>query len=353
MGPKVSVVMSVFNGSRYLHKSIESVLNQSFTDFEFVIIDDCSEDSTFEILSSFAKKDKRIEIIRNESNMGLTKSLNKALGKINGPYVARIDADDMFLTNKLESQLEFMTENDSLISFTNCEMIDSCGNKMHVHYLPFDEISLKWSMIFRNAMRHSTAMWKRKEVEKIGLYDENYKYAQDYEFWTRLMESNSVGVVHQILSSIRMHENTITQCRIKDQDSYVTMVAKRQINRFIKREVSDFDAKNMRYIYMHRHGLQIREMESITAPSFSKYLLMYFELVSEFRKKNSDDLIVEREVVGDLSSFLDFFTEKNSWIEAMKAESKRANDLFVENIVQKVTGKYEARLSENSTSSQL
>ena len=102
MPPKVSVVMSVHNGSHYLHEAVESILNQTFTDFEFITIDDFSTDSSWEILTKYADQDQRIKLFKNEENLGLTKSLNKGLKLAQGDYIARQDADDVSLPERFE-----------------------------------------------------------------------------------------------------------------------------------------------------------------------------------------------------------------------------------------------------------
>ena len=103
--PKVSVVMSAYNGERYLREAVESILNQTFNDFEFIIIDDGSTNSTGQILSSYAAQDPRIVLIRNRENIGLTKSLNKGLALARGEYIARMDADDVSLPNRFSEQV--------------------------------------------------------------------------------------------------------------------------------------------------------------------------------------------------------------------------------------------------------
>ena len=104
--PKINVIMSVYNGEKYLKQAIESILKQTYTNFRFIIVDDGSNDSSFDIIKSFT--DERIVIIRNDRTQGLTRSLNKALRTANGEYIARQDADDISLSNRLKSQIDFL-----------------------------------------------------------------------------------------------------------------------------------------------------------------------------------------------------------------------------------------------------
>ena len=128
MAPKVSVVMCVHNGERYLYEALESVLNQTFEDFEFIIVDDASADNTPAILKEYAAQDGRIRLMRNAHNLGLTRSLNKALRLAKGEYIARQDADDISLPQRLEKQVEFLNSNSrTAVVGSWTEVIDEYG----------------------------------------------------------------------------------------------------------------------------------------------------------------------------------------------------------------------------------
>ena len=127
-GPAISVLMSVYNGGRYLADSIRSILDQSFGDFEFLIVDDASSDGSLEIIEEFACNDKRIVILRNECNLGLTRSLNLGLDRARGKYIARQDADDISLPKRLEKQWEFLEANHEIgVMGTAYYLINACG----------------------------------------------------------------------------------------------------------------------------------------------------------------------------------------------------------------------------------
>ena len=120
--PKISIIMSVYNGEDYLSEAIESVLNQTFKDFELIVINDCSTDSTGEILNRFAELDKRVKVHTNEVNLRLPSSLNKAIALAQGKYIARMDADDICLPERLEKQYKFMEDNPH-ISLSSCRFM--------------------------------------------------------------------------------------------------------------------------------------------------------------------------------------------------------------------------------------
>ena len=195
--PKVSVVMSVYNGEKYLKESVESILNQTFSDFEFTIINDGSTDKTPEILRSF--NDERIKVI-NQENMGLTRSLNKAINLVIGEYIARMDADDVSLPERLERQVEFLDENlDVGMVGTACKEIDRDGQEIGIFSPPTTNNELKKVLIRYNPFVHASVMIRRTVIDKVGIYDESFSSAQDYEFWFRIAKFYKIANLTQLL----------------------------------------------------------------------------------------------------------------------------------------------------------
>ncbi|MBZ0310357.1 MAG: glycosyltransferase, partial [Anaerolineae bacterium] len=126
--PEISVVMSVYNGEAYLKQAVESILNQTFPDFEFIILNDCSIDRTANILQDYAERDSRIKILHNEQNLGLTASLNRGLRAAQGAYIARQDADDISLPTRFAEQVHFLNQNPDVVLVSgNIEQINAAG----------------------------------------------------------------------------------------------------------------------------------------------------------------------------------------------------------------------------------
>ena len=164
--PKISLIMSVYNGEDYLAEAIESVLNQTFKDFELIVINDCSTDSTGEILNRFAELDKRVKVHTNEVNLRLPSSLNKAISYAQGKYIARMDADDICLPERLEKQYEFMEDNPS-VALSSCKFMTlkngvissgGCGGKS-------DNESIKALLLVTNPILHPGIIQKRMQSE--------------------------------------------------------------------------------------------------------------------------------------------------------------------------------------------
>lgn len=221
--PVLSVVMSVYNGEKYLRESVESILNQTFEDFEFIIIDDGSADNSFKIIEDYARSDKRIVAIKNLSNLGLSKSLNIALKNTKGDFIARMDADDISLPERLEKQVRFLKENPSY-GLVGTAYIEINGNgktigNQRIRFLETDE-NIKKKIVGFNPFPHCAVMFRKEIQDSIGFYNEDFKYAQDYEFWIRIMTRYKVSNLPEALVYKRYSDNMISVNKEKAQRFY-------------------------------------------------------------------------------------------------------------------------------------
>lgn len=193
--------MPVYNGQRFLHGATESILCQTWSDFEFLIINDGSTDNSREIISSFS--DSRIRLIDNPSNIGLTKSLNKGLELAEGEYIARQDADDISYPKRLERQVQFLNAHPDIVLLgTQARAIDEKGRPHKTNFLriPVGMLTIRWYLMFQNAFIHSSVMFRRSTVWKeLGGYDESFERAQDYELWSRAAWSFKVDNLADVL----------------------------------------------------------------------------------------------------------------------------------------------------------
>jgi len=227
--PKISVVMSVYNGEKYLEESIKSVLNQTFKNFEFIIINDGSTDGTDNILEKFRKQDTRIKMIR-QKNVGLTKSLNKGVKLAQGKYIARIDADDIAMPERLEKQLEFM-ESNLRLGAIGCwyYMIDKDGKIIKKCKPPTELLKIKKSLLNSVALIHPALMIKKEVLEKVNFYDEKFRYAQDRDLLFRIIEHYQQGIVPKFLLKFRYTNESISLQKEIEQKKYCMMAIKRAI----------------------------------------------------------------------------------------------------------------------------
>jgi len=223
--PEVSVVMSVYNSEEYLREAVSSILEQTFSNFEFIIIDDGSNDDSAKILTGYADKDERVVILKNENNIGLTKSLNLGIARARGRYVARMDADDISLPDRLEKQL-MKIKNDPKIKAVGCDvvLIDESGNDVKIVHLPaVDQLSEK--IKYRNCLVHGSLLFEKKALESVGFYDERFEMAQDYDLLLRLSKTSVLGVVCEPLYKLRRGKNNLSTKKFLKQ-IYFTALAK-------------------------------------------------------------------------------------------------------------------------------
>lgn len=209
--PPITVLMSCYNAERWLAESIESVLAQSFGDFEFVIVDDGSTDSTLSIIEQYALRDERIRFIR-KANTGLADSLNCGIGLASGKWIARIDADDVCEPNRLENQIAYASRYQDIVFVgTGCLEIDDAGNVIKVHRYPQHHRRLLRRLKHCQAFPpHSSAFIRAEAVKKIGGYRTVFRRSQDWDLWLRLSECGLLACIPEPLVRIRKHGGQVS-----------------------------------------------------------------------------------------------------------------------------------------------
>lgn len=216
--------MSVYNGEKYLREAIESILNQTFRDFEFIIVNDGSTDKTEDILDECAKKDSRIRIIKNEKNIGLTKSLNKAIRAAKGKYIARMDADDISLPERLKAQMLVM-EKRKKNGVIGCDVIiiDEDGNEIKKVMIP--RINLNNYLKKKNCLAHGSLFILKKTLQDVGNYNDKMFFAQDYDLLLRISTKYDISFARDFLYKLRRTKDSISHKKHYSQLLY-TAIAK-------------------------------------------------------------------------------------------------------------------------------
>jgi len=202
--------MPVYNGGKYIGEAIDSILNQTFTDFEFLIIDDGSTDSSREIILSY--DDPRITLIVNNNNIGQANSLNRSLGQASGKYVARMDQDDISLPLRLERQVGFMEENPDIgVSGTFFSFINHKQKNVYHSYIrnPFvDNHELKAQLLFSSCLAHPTVILRNKVLRENNItYESEYEPAEDYRMWSKLSSITDFANIPEFLVLLREHNS--------------------------------------------------------------------------------------------------------------------------------------------------
>lgn len=213
--PKVSVVLSVGNQEKYLKDAVQSILNQTFKNFEFIIINDSSKN--LEI-----PKDPRIKIITNVRHLGLTKSLNIGLKIAKGEYIARMDADDISKPQRLASQLKFMQHHQTIAIIGSwVDLIDEKGNFLRTKKFPTSYKNIKNNLIKANQFCHPALLTRKNILDKVGFYDEKYHYSQDYELVLRIASKYPVANIPESLLLYRVNtKGAISYESVKEQAKF-------------------------------------------------------------------------------------------------------------------------------------
>ena len=218
--PLISVVMSAFNNEKSIKESVESILGQSFSDFEFIVIDDHSSDSTPDRLEEFLAKDERFALVRNNVNLGLTKSLIRGINISRGELIARQDADDYSATDRLKEQLKFMPAFDLVCCRTQVN-----GKKISPKWV--STVFYRYLLLSRNVFVHGSFLFKKKLYETLGGYDPFFSFAQDYDFIARVVNFPfKVKYLRDVLYFSRKSEESISIQFLKQQNEFAGKVKK-------------------------------------------------------------------------------------------------------------------------------
>ncbi len=212
--PEVSVVMSVFNGETYLREAIDSVLTQTFKDFEFIIINDGSTDGTLKIIQSYT--DPRIQLISRE-NKGLVASLNEGIKQARGRYIARQDADDISLPHKLAQQVQTIETNQAVLVSTAFSMFSTDpGAVLDCQCLINNDVVLKREFYAQNPFGHGATMFSREAAVRVGMY-EDVGPVEDYDLWAKLMHEGKFSYAEEVCYLWRINPQGISQTETEHQ----------------------------------------------------------------------------------------------------------------------------------------
>ena len=205
--PLVSVVMPVFNGERFLAEAIESILAQTFTDFEFIIVDDASQDRSLEIAGSYQDRDERIRLLKLERNAGAADARNHALTFATGEYVAVMDCDDVSLPERLRRQVEFLERNPEIgVLGTGAQVVNQKLRPLFDFDLPQQHALIVFNLFVGSFLIHPSTMMRREALEDIGGYVPSTRSVDDTELWTRLMWRTRFANLPERLLLYRWHD---------------------------------------------------------------------------------------------------------------------------------------------------
>lgn len=295
--PEVSVVMAVYNGRPYLEESVESILSQTFEDFEFIIVNDGSEDGSGKILKQFAMKDERIQLVHQE-NRGHVASLNRGLKLAQGRYVARMDADDISHPERLRRQVNFLDDNPDVgVAGTQVTVIDEEGKEID-HWTPPTEPSLvAWRLLFNACFTHPSIMMRRSLLQELGGYALWAESAGDHELWTRAVQVSRLTTVPCTLLKFRRSGGSITATKRAEQ-MQVNCRAAANLHRVLLGESTNEDIAHF-LVWLRQFGLEraVEETEVDDFESVYEYLGLLYRAHRERFGSHGSCIQVRREVL--------------------------------------------------------
>ena len=302
---KVSVVMSVYNEPiEWIRTAIDSIVNQSFPDWEFIIINDKPDNSdNATLLSEYAEKDSRISIITNEENIGLTKSLNKGLKVAKGQYIARMDADDMSLPQRLERQVRFLDSHQNILAVGSWTgSIDENGNRLNAtgRY----ETDYRWGraqFIQNSQISHPAVMFHRIINNELVQYDESVRYAQDYSLMVWILQYGEITNLPEVLFCYRTSDIQITASKKTEQQACAFKAQKKAFSLFgfnVSQQFQElFHSLTIQHYMDHSYDVVIKEFKSffssnkLTKQNALALELIYSNYLYTLKHLNSNSLV--------------------------------------------------------------
>lgn len=241
----ISVIIPCYNTGRFIREALNSILSQTYKNFEIIAIDDCSTDDTWNILIEYEKLDIRIRAYRNETNLGLINTLNKAISLCRGDYIARMDSDDISMPTRFEKQLKILTD-DSTIDIVSVfpVMIDEQSNfhSSQRHFYCTTTYSAKFKVLFESPFLHAAILAKSEVlISHPYIYNENFLHIEDYELWSRLLYKENVTfkIIPEHLYLYRLNPNSVSHKFFYQQCDNHLSLSKWNLKMYLNYEVND------------------------------------------------------------------------------------------------------------------
>lgn len=271
MSKLVSIVLPVYNGAKYLRESIDSVVAQTYTNWELLIVDDCSTDETAEISKEYAQKDSRIKYFLNEVNLRLPKNLNKGFSLAGGEYLTWTSDDNIFKPQALEKMVEALeTDKEAQFVYASCRIIDDCGKE--IEYIMVDNLGVK-KIVGSNPVG-ACFLYTREVYETVGEYNHELVLVEDFDYWQRIFMKFKVAAITEILYYYRMHSDNLTNTMKKDQFNInleKTILA--NVKGFGK---LDFLQKYYYYMGLNKCRVNVNSSDNPYKAKFKLYSFFYF-----------------------------------------------------------------------------
>lgn len=312
-GPRVSVVMSVHDGRPYLIQAVQSILKQTFEDFEFIIINDGSSDGSQTVLEQFAERDDRIRLL-HQTNRGLTASLNRGLELARGTYIARMDDDDISHPDRFERQVRFLENNPDVgVLGGGARVIDENGDPTDYWMPPTKHGHITWRLLFNACFTHPSVMVRRALLQELGGYADWARCSQDHELWTRAALATRLAALPDELIQFRRSEGSITATS-RDAQMNTNCRAAAQLHQALLGSAADDDIAHF-LVWLHQFDLDTATEETGVEDFhfvFEYLRALYRAHVERFCKEGSC-VQVRREVLPRLDLMAEEVAKSQGW----------------------------------------
>lgn len=251
----ISVVLPVYNGEKYLRESIDSILNQTYKEFELIVVNDCSTDSTKQIVEDYMMKDSRVKIVNNTTNQKLPKSLNIGFDSCSGDYYTWTSDDNVFLPDAFEKLVRCLENGKADLVFSMCEVIDDYGKVIDrtERYEDLDELYYKNIVL-------ACFMYKREVHETLGGYDVNKFLVEDYDFWLRAYRRYKFLFIPEWLYQVRFHKNNLGHTRREDVNIRKIELLKENLNYNLREEIKTRIIREISSCYMNLSNIYYEKL---------------------------------------------------------------------------------------------
>ena len=238
--PKVSLILSAYNAAGTLGETLSSLSTSTLDDWEAVIVNDASQDATGDILEEFSRKEHRVRLLHNDINLGLAASLNRAINASQSPYLARLDADDIQLPQRLKRQTTFLDAHSNVgILGMGAYTIDGTGRPLG-YKPPVPTVAISWAKLWRVAFIHPTVMMRRKLLDEHDFrYNEDFSLAQDFELWSRILNVTQGANLSQPGIRYRVHAGQATKAKINHRLDLHRQVSRMMLSSIIQTPIKD------------------------------------------------------------------------------------------------------------------
>lgn len=285
--PKVSIVMPLYNADIYLGESIESILNQTFRDFELIIIYDNPSDEILEILLAYQQNDSRIRLF-TQKRQGLIASLNQGCSFSKGEYILRMDADDFCVQDRIEKQVTFMENHPEVGicgSFIHC--VDKNNKIVYDLKFPLHDKEIKFHMLFGNCIAHPSVIMRQKIIKELNFYTNNYLHAEDYDLWSRASSITQLANLPDFLVSYRIHGENVSILNFEDKDKNSIKLRYALINDLFGYKLPEEPIINLMSYHREFNAItpdQISAIAKLIYAIYQRYISIHVLTPSEFQE---------------------------------------------------------------------